>query len=163
VRLFFERKLVRLNTYMKIIIKTTKIKLTPAIKAYVREKINSLERFAEDLFDKEYFNHLFGKGKPRVEAWIEIGKTTKHHKKGPIFFAECQMRFPGKSIRSETKRENLKLAITEVKDKLQRELNEYKEKIIAQQERKMRRAKRDLKVSSKARFYRKGRIREEGI
>ncbi len=68
------------------------------------------------------------KGKPRVEVWVEIGRTTRHHQKGDIFRAEAQMRFPGKSIRAESERDDLKLAITEVKDELQRELKKYKGK-----------------------------------
>ena len=36
--------------------------------------------------------------------WVEIGKTTQHHQKGKVFRAECQMRLPGKSIRSTARR-----------------------------------------------------------
>jgi len=72
-----------------------------------------------------------GKGKPRVEAWVEIGKESRHHQKGPYFLAECQMRFPKKSLRSVAESEDLRQAITEVKDELQRELKQYKTKLIA--------------------------------
>jgi len=163
---------------MKIIIKTTNLKLTPALREYIKEKINSLEKFAKILYNEEYFNHLpkrsaglrrtnvlrpFGKGKPRVEARVEVGKTTRHHRKGAIFFVECQMRFPKKSLRSTAKKESLRVAITEVKDELQRELKQYKEKLRAQTKRRQRFLKKELKISPQARFYRKGRIREEGI
>ena len=148
---------------MKIIIKTKDIKLTRALKNYIQEEINSLEKFAR-IFQKEvYFNHFFGKGKPRVEAWVEIGKETLHHKKGSFFFAECQMRFPKQSIRSTARAENLKLAINEVKDELQRELKQYKEKTKAQTERRTRILKKELQIAKEARFYRKGRIKEEGL
>ncbi len=149
---------------MKIIIKTKNLKLTPVLKSFIEEKINSLEKFSKILQDKEkYFNHFFGKGKQRIEAWEEIGKTNRHHQKGPIFWAECQMIFPKKSLRSTATRENLKLAITEVKDELQRELKQYKEKSQTIIERRARILKKDLKISPAARFYRKGRIKEEGI
>ena len=148
---------------MKIIIKTKNIDLTPALKNYIEEKINSLEKFAKDLFGEKYFDHFFGKGKPRIEAWVEIGKETLHHKKGPFFWAECQIRFPKKSIRSTARAENLKMAINEVKDELQREIKEYKEKMIAEMKRRARVAKKELKISPQVRFYRKGRIREEGV
>jgi len=136
---------------MKINILTKNIKLTPALKDFVEEKINPLEKFAS------FF------GKPRIEAWVEISKESRHHKKGSLFLAKCQMRFPKKSIRSTTKSENLKLAINEVKDELQRELKEYKEKLVAEKERKSRIFKKEIKISPQARFYRKGRIREEGL
>lgn len=112
---------------MKIVIKTTGIKLNQAIKNFIEEKINDLEKFSE-IFGEKYFNGYFGKGKPRVESWVEVGKITRHHQKGPIFRAECQMRFPGKSLRAEVVSKNLKSAIVEVKDELQRQLKQYKEK-----------------------------------
>ena len=73
------------------------------------------------------------------------------------------MRFPKRSLRSTAEGEDLKLAITEVKDELQRQLKQYKEKITAQTKRGARVLKKELKLSPSARFYRKGRIREEGI
>ena len=73
------------------------------------------------------------------------------------------MRFPGKSIRATVKSNDLRSAIVQVKDELQRQLKEYREKIAAKIKRGERRFKKDLKISSEARFYRKGRIREEGI
>ena len=120
---------------MKIIIKTTNLKLNQALKNFIEEKINSLEKFS-NIFQKEYLDSFFGKGKPKVEAWVEIGRTTLHHKKGPVFWAECQMHLPGKSIRSTAKSKDLKLSIIEVKDELQRELKEYKEKLTAKTKRR---------------------------
>jgi len=147
---------------MKIVIQTKNVKLSPVLREYVREKINSLEKFAGGLFGKDYFDHFFTKGKPKVEVWVEIGKTGQHHRKGPFFRAECQMRFPGQSIRAEARSKDLKLAINEIKDELQREIKEYKEKLKTKIERETRKAKKDLKISPQARFYRKGRIKEEG-
>ncbi len=115
---------------MKIIIKATDIKLDRALKAYIQEKIGGLEKFAEIFQGKKYYNGFFGKGKPRVEVWVEVGRTTHHHYKGLVFRAEVQMRLPGKTIRAEAVEEDLKLAIVETKDKLQRELKQYKGKIM---------------------------------
>ncbi len=113
---------------MKIIIKTTNLKLTPELEEYIRKKINSLEKFVKILHSKNYFHDFFGKGKPKIEAWVEVRKISQHHQKGPIFVAECQIRLPKKSLRSVAKKEDLKQAITEVKDELQRELKQYKNK-----------------------------------
>lgn len=147
---------------MKITILTKNIKLTPALKYFTESKINDLEKFLKDIFDEQYNGYL-KKGKPGIEAWVEIGKETRHHKKGSFFRAECQMRLPGKSLRAEAEREKLKLAIVEVKDELQRQLKQYKEKFIAKQKRGLRNFKKDLHFSPQARLYRRGRIREEGI
>lgn len=149
---------------MKIVIKTKNLKLDQTLKDFIEEKINSLEKFTEILQNQEkYFDHFFGKGKPRIEAWVEIGKETLHHQKGPVFWAECQMRFPKRSLRSTAQSENLKTAINEVKDELQRQLKQYKNKLVAKRKRGARVLKKEIRLSSQARFYRKGRIREEGI
>jgi len=148
---------------MKIIIKTKNIKLTLALKDYIEGKLNSLEKFSKIFQEKIYLNSFFGKGKPRVEAWVEVGKESLHHQKGNIFRAEVQLRFPKKSIRSEAISKDLKTAITETKDELQREIKQYKEKLTSLTKRKARVLKKSLRLSSGARFWRKGRIREEGI
>jgi len=148
---------------MKIIIKATNIELTTDLQTFIEKEINSLKKFSKILYSQEYCNHFFSKGKPIIEAWVEIGKISFHHQKGPFFWAECQMKFPKKSLRATAQRKNLKLAITEVKDKLQRELKEYKEKLITQTKRRSRSLKKELKLSPLARFWRKGRIKEEGI
>ena len=116
-----------------------------------------------EIFEKKYFNSYFGKGKPRVEAWVEIGRESLHHQKGPVFWAECQMRFPGKSLRSTARSKDLKLAITEVKDELQRQLKQYRNKLQSLTKRRQRVLKKELRLSPQARFYRKGRVREEGV
>lgn len=160
---------------MRIVIKTKNLKLNLALKNFIEEKINSLEKFSKIFYTEKYFDGFFGKGKPRIEAWVEVGKTTSHHQKGPVFWAECQMRFPKRSLRSTVQSEDLKLAICQLKDELQRELKEYKEKLTALTQRRARILKKELKLSplarlnfekiwaGKTRFYRKGRIRQEGI
>ena len=109
---------------MQIIIKGTKIKLTKTLKDFVEEKVRDLEKFFEFKV-KENFE---------VKAFVEIGKTSERHRKGNIFFAECQIFLPGKGVRAAAEREDLKLAICEVKDELQVQLKKYKkirmEKII---------------------------------
>jgi len=150
---------------MKIVIKTTNFKLNRELRDYIEEKIGSLEKFAEVFQNENYFNHFFKKGKPRVEAWIEIGRITRHHQKGDIFRAEAQMRFPGKTLRAESEREDLKLAIVEVKDELQRELKKHKGKAETVTRRKTRIFKKSLRLSPLARFKKRkgGRTREKGI
>ncbi len=148
---------------MKVVIKTKNLKLNQTLKEFIEEKINSLEKFSKIFYSKKYFNSFFGKGKAEIEAEVEVGKETMHHKKGSIFWAECQMKFPRISLRSTARAEDLKLAITEVKDELQRELKKHKERLKALTKKGGRTLKKELKLSPLARFYRKGRIREEGI
>lgn len=148
---------------MKIVIRTKNLKLTPDLEKYIEEKLNRLEKFVSIFQNEKYYDHFFSKGKPTVEAWVEIRKDTLHHQKGHLFWAECQIRFPKKSVRATCLSENLKMAINEVKEELEREFKEYKEKIISLTKRRARALKKELHLSPAARFYRKGRIREEGI
>lgn len=152
---------------MKVVIKTKDIRLDRALENFTERKINDLERFLKIFQSEKYFNGYYGKGKPRVEAWVEIGKTTLHHKRGPYFYAECQMRLPGRSLRATAQSPDLRLAICEVKDELQRQLKQYKEKVDAKTKRGQRVLKKDLKLHPAARLeiekIKGTRIREEGI
>ena len=52
---------------MKITIKTTKIKLSPALYNYIEEKIGGLQKFLKNI-DKNI-----------IEAIVEVGKPSQHH------------------------------------------------------------------------------------
>ena len=100
---------------MNIIIKTTNMELASDLEQWIRSRIEPLVRL--DKFLQE----------PDVEVWVEIGRITRGQRTGKIFRAEAQLNLPGKSIRAEAITENIKKSINEVKEKLQREIKEYKE------------------------------------
>ena len=91
---------------MKINIKTIGLELSPDTKEYVEKKIGSLEKFIQDI-----------RVKP-MNIWVEIRRTTSHHRKGDVYKVEVQFQFPRKTARAESTREDLRLAIDEVKDEL---------------------------------------------
>jgi ribosomal subunit interface protein len=130
---------------MKIEIKATNLKLTEELKKFIEDQINSLEKFAKGIFGEKYYDGFFGKGKPRVEARVEI----KGKERG-FYYAECNLNFPKRLIRSESLKKNLKSAIVEVKDELQREIKEYKEKFFEKFKRGARKLKRELKISNRS-------------
>lgn len=133
---------------MKIVIKATRISLTPSIKDFIEEKIGSLEKIAKVFQSEKYFDTFWGKGKPPAEAWVEIEKTTRHHKKGPFFRAEAQIGLPGKKpIRAEAQNIDLKSAIVEVKYELQRQLKYYKNKLIAEARKRERALKQKFRFT----------------
>lgn len=126
---------------MKITIKGTNIKLSDSIYAYIDKKINSLEKFINASEDAEI-------GKPTTEAWVEVEKTTDHHRKGDIYRAEIQVKVPGsEGIRTEATRWDLHQAIDEAKDEMQRRLKRYKNKQSAKRKRIARRVKDGTKYS----------------
>jgi ribosomal subunit interface protein len=137
---------------MKITIKATNLKLTSALRNYVEEKIGGLERFIQGA---GFENKSSKKGKPPVEIWVEIGKTTHHHHKGKVFRAEGQMKIPGKSLRAESIKEDLHLAIDDVRSELQRELKNYLKKKGLRYRKTARRIKDLMRFSSLARFRRR--------
>ena len=144
---------------MQIDIKTKNISLNQPLRAFCERVVGDLEKKINTIEKEE------DGMKATVKGWMEIGKTTLHHNKGPFFRAECQIFLPGKKIRAEAEAIDLRVAITEVKDEIQRQLKEYKEKIIAQRRRGQRKIKKSLSLSPKAKIKRpKGaRTREESI
>lgn len=107
---------------MSIIIKTKKIELTADLQEFIEEKIGGLKRFTKILQKKDSFK----KGNDSRDFFVEIERTTKHHKKGDIFRAEARVHLPGKTLVAISETDDLKRAIVEVKDELQQEIKKYK-------------------------------------
>lgn len=99
---------------MQTDIKATNIELTDAIRTYVQQKIDTLDakvaRFGEV-----------------VRAEVEVGRTTKHHKKGPeVFRAEVHVRLPGKLVYASADHEDLYTAINNAKKEAERQIAAFK-------------------------------------
>ena len=101
---------------MKINIKSTKIELTDAIKDYVQEKMDMLEK---NLGSIKVLN-----------CDVEVGMTSNHHNKGEIFRTEVNLSLPGEMIRVEKTEEDLYRSIDNVKDHLTMSIKKYKDKKI---------------------------------
>ncbi len=99
---------------MTIQIQGTGIKLTDALKQYVTEKIESLDKF---------FDHI-------ITADVDIGVRNYHHKKGDIYYAEVNLSVPGNLVRVEKDADDLYKAIDIVKDHLKVELEKIKGKML---------------------------------
>ncbi len=102
-----------MSKYMRVIIKATNLDLTPEIKKAIEEKIAALDKFIP-LID------------PTIEAFVEVAVETRHHRKGKIYYAEANIKVPGKILRSEAREENIYKAINTVKDELQMLLKKYR-------------------------------------
>lgn len=98
---------------MTINIKGTGIELTEAIKKYITEKMESLEKF---------FDNITG-------VDIDVGIRSTHHNKGKIYYAEFNLSVPKHMIRVEKDAEDLYKAIDKVKDHLKVELEKIKGKM----------------------------------
>jgi putative sigma-54 modulation protein len=138
---------------MKIIIKTTNLELTSAIKEHVEQKIGSVDKLLDDM-DRNV-----------IEARVEIGRITKHHRKGDIFRAEVNLTLPGRLLRSVAEEGDLRTALDQVKNELQQEIKKYRGKKEAQYKRGARKAKKLIRLSPLAWFKRRkgSREKEEGV
>ena len=99
---------------MKITISTKNISLDGALETFVQEKIGGLEKF-------------IGKSSV-IEARVEIGLPSKHHRSGRVYYAEVNLKAGGKLLRATCQHEDLRNAIVDVKNELQRQIKKFKEK-----------------------------------
>lgn len=90
--------------------------LTDGIKAHVMTKLETLAKLTAG-FD------------PVADTQVEVGKTSNHHNKGPIFRCEINMHVPGGELRGEEEREDLYEAIDKAADEIRRQLVERKERL----------------------------------
>ncbi len=86
---------------------------TPAISAYVDEKLQGLTKYFESI------DHID----------VEVGKTSEHHQKGDIFCCKAAVQVHKEVIRIEREAEELYKAIDKVRDHLRMELSSLKERI----------------------------------
>jgi len=100
---------------MKIIIKFSALESTLNIKQYIEERVNSLDKFLEQWKDKDV-----------IETRVEISRTTKHHYKGDVFYAEINLFFPGNNLRAEATTSDIYNSIDEIYNDIKRQLRKYR-------------------------------------
>ena len=100
-------------------IKTTDFSMTPVIKDYVEKRVNHLDKF----INPEH--------KDLPMCYVEIGKTTNHHKNGDLFRAEFTLYIGSKSLRTEAEKDDLYVAIDSVTEGMVEELKSFKDKKIS--------------------------------
>jgi ribosomal subunit interface protein len=139
------------NHTMKTTLKVKNVSLTEAMEAYVEEKITSSVKKALGTMDT-----------PAVKLHIEAGLGSRHHRKGDVWQAQATLQWGKQTLRAETSGESFQAAVDLLKEEFVREVKKRKGKQGAQARRGARRAKKNATVAKAARFYRTGRIREEG-
>src|SRR3989344_3593789 len=98
---------------MKINITTKNITLDAPLKTFIEQKIGALEKFIQ---------------KGPISAMVEIGKPSRHHKTGPVFYAEVNLKVAGALLRGEGIHKDLRTAINEARDELHIQIQKLKEK-----------------------------------
>lgn len=127
---------------MKINIKSTNIELTESLKEWTNKKLGEIDLFLGDFAPES----IEVGQREKAEIWVEIGKITRHHRKGEVFRAEAQLYLPKKKIKVEATSQDLRTAINAVKDELQRSIRKYKGKRIDRARKWARRFKETMRV-----------------
>jgi ribosomal subunit interface protein len=104
---------------MNLDIKFTNLDLTPAIKEYIESKILPLSKFIEK-WEK------IG----AVSAQFELARTTNHHRKGDVYYAEINIKLNGKTLRAEHSAPDAREAIDKVKDIIKESIIKFKDQDI---------------------------------
>lgn len=89
--------------------------LTPAIRTLVEQKVGALEKFIESAGEL-------------AEARVEVGKPSKHHRTGMVFYAEINLQLGRKLFRAEEKHMKLEYALVAARNELERQLRKFKTK-----------------------------------
>lgn len=103
---------------MKLNLKATDINISPQVRSYLERKLLSLTKLVD--FDD-----------PAVTIDMELGRASRHHQTGDIFFAEINI-FRGKeSFRAVADRPDIMNAIDGMRDAIARELSSRKDKQVS--------------------------------
>jgi putative sigma-54 modulation protein len=102
---------------MKIKIKATRLEMTDAIKQYIENKMDAVEKY-------------LGTKVKVINCDFEVAKTVGGQHKGDIFRAEVNLEVPNEILRVEKTESDLYKAIDKVKDHLELVVKKYKEKLI---------------------------------
>ncbi len=95
-------------------IKATNMELTDAISDYVNKKIESINKFVS-----------FGE---EVIIYVEVGKTTNHHKQGDYYKAEFEVILDGEKFFTDSEKSDLYKAIDDAKDEIIKRIKNSKSK-----------------------------------
>lgn len=98
---------------MNINIKATNMELTSAINDYVNKRLEAISKFVKD---------------GNMDAWVEVGRTTNHHKQGDVFRAEFNIEIAGTKFYTFSEKEDLYKALDDVKEEIVRQIISNKDR-----------------------------------
>ena len=137
---------------MRITIRRKNLEITPALGKYIEQKLlKPLRRSLKDVLQDEL---------PILD--LEVGRSTRHHHKGKIFRVAASLTIGKMNFRVEEESEDIRQACDILEEELEREILKFKGSSRAKNRRMARSAKKELHFDPAARFYRRGRITDEG-
>ncbi len=103
---------------MQINLQGKNFELTESVKDYVLKRVTNLEKLLSSI--------EAGGGEVLVD--FEVGKSTKHHKSGDVFHADCNININGKNFYSSSDKEDIFQAIDEIKDTIFNDIRKNKDR-----------------------------------
>lgn len=103
---------------MKIALTSTILELTDPLREYIHKRLEPLSKLL-----------ISFEGKGEYTLRIEIARTTRHHRKGDVYYVEATLALPKKTIRIEQTSEDIRAGIDAMKKRLQIAIEQYKEKV----------------------------------
>mgnify|MGYP001577796353 CR=1 FL=1 len=137
---------------MRVNIRQKNIEVTPALREYIEEKIIHV---AEKFLQEQASTDL-----PILDVAVE--RTTAHHRKGDVFRMAAKLCAGNQCFYANTHGVDIRTACDYLEDELQREMYGKKNRMSALFRRGARVFKKSMRFDPAARFWRKGRIRDEG-
>lgn len=98
---------------MTVNIKATNMELTPAIEDYVNNKLDRIEKFIKN---------------GEINVYVEVGRTTNHHKRGDLYKAEFNIEIAGEKFFTDSEKDDLYTAIDDAKEEIVRKILNKKDK-----------------------------------
>jgi ribosomal subunit interface protein len=98
---------------MNINIKATNMELTGAIADYVNKRVSSLEKFSKGV---------------EITGYVEVGKTTNHHKQGDVFKCEFDLNIDGGKFFAMSEKSDLYSAIDDAREQIANNVTSAKDR-----------------------------------
>lgn len=137
---------------MRVNIRQKNIEVTPALREYIEEKIiHTAEKFLQSQASTDL---------PILD--VEVERTTAHHRKGDVFRMAVKLCAGKQCFYANAHGEDMHAACDLLEGELQREMYGRKNRLSALFRRGARIFKKNMRFDPAARFWRKGRIRDEG-
>ncbi len=89
------------------------MELTSAISDYVNKRLSSIEKFSKG---------------SNITGFVEVGKTTNHHKQGDVFKAEFDLNINGNKFFATSEKSDLYAAIDDARDDIANSISRTKDK-----------------------------------
>ena len=137
---------------MRVNIRQKNIEVTPALREYIEGKII---RVAE-----KFLQHQAASDLPILDIGVE--RTTTHHRKGDVYAMEANLSLGGRMFHVKAHGADVRAVCDVLEEELSHEMYGHKNRLVSLMRRGARVFKKNMRLDPAARFWRKGRIWDEG-